>query len=90
MLACPSVTNKALLFIFSNMNCQPRYRKQSKIMLFAMFWEKVGRITILRGVKIVPPLPVTVGHDFNLAKYSILEHGKCRIIFYFLKWVAKI
>ena len=27
-----------------------------------------NRIMILRGVKIVPPLLVTEGHEFNLAK----------------------
>ena len=40
---------------------------------------------ILRGVKIVPPLLVTEGHEFNLA-----VHGKLRIIFYYPKWVANI
>ena len=28
---------------------------------------------ILRGVEIVPPLPVTEGHKFNLAKYSTVN-----------------
>ena len=51
---------------------------------------------ILRGVKIVPPLLVTEGHKFNLDKCStptVALHGrgpKCRILFYYLKWVAKI
>ena len=43
---------------------------------------------ILRGEKIVPPLGllVTEGHKFNLN----LVHGKCIILCYYLKWVAKI
>ena len=38
-------------------------------------------------MKIVPPLPVTEGQKLNLPNGV---HGKCRIIFYYLKWVAKI
>ena len=57
--------------------------------MYNQFWENVDIIMILRGVKVVPPLSVTEGHKFKLAKYSTL-HGKCRIIFYYLKWVAKI
>ena len=38
-------------------------------MWYNQFWGKGDRIMILRGVKIVPPLPVTEGHEFNLAKY---------------------